>query len=622
MYGPDFSRSLIGARRQFIGLLGLFAAAVCLSSPFENASAAEGINTAALGRSDRVSSLGLPKVLSSGDARHYREIFALQERGKWKAADKLIAKLEDDRLMGHVLEQRFMHPTDYRARYKELKGWLAKYADHPEARRIYKLAVKRRPQNYKYPNKPRLSAFIPPPLNIEKTEVYESTKRLSRSKRRRVAQIKRQIRRNVYRTRLSVSEDLLKTAEVKRLFDQAEIDQSYGKIAAAWFYYGKIERAYELAGPAAKRSGGKAPLANWIAGLAAWRLGYLEEAAEHFVVMTRSQYLSSWNKAAGAYWAARANLRLRNPERMSDLLNLAAEHPRTFYGLLARRALGMTIEFEFHRHKLTPELIAHLEARPAGRRALALLQIGQRTRAQKELYYFGKWKDPQTMEALLALADTARIPALAFKLGHRVAATEDDHQRQGRLDAALYPIPPWRPKDGFKVDRALLYALMRQESSFNPEARSPDGARGLMQLMPRTASFISPGKRYRGRTRNLLYDPGLNMQLGQRYVSYLLTHDRVQGDLFRLATAYNGGPGNLNKWQRRIQAKDDPLIFIESLPSRETRLFIERVLTNLWIYRKRLGQPAPSLQSLAAGEWPSYKTLDHPRPEVAFNVAH
>jgi soluble lytic murein transglycosylase-like protein len=141
-----------------------------------------------------------------------------------------------------------------------------------------------------------------------------------------------------------------------------------------------------------------------------------------------------------------------------------------------------------------------------------------------------------------------------------------------------------------------------------------------MQLMPRTASYISPGKRYRGRSRNLLYDPGLNMQLGQRYVSYLLTHDVVRGDLFRLATAYNGGPGNLNKWQRRIQAKDDPLIFIESLPSRETRLFIERVLTNLWIYRKRLGQPAPSLQSLAAGEWPSYKTLDHPRPEVAFNV--
>src|SRR3546814_9030775 len=74
-------------------------------------------------------------------------------------------------------------------------------------------------------------------------------------------------------------------------------------------------------------------------------------------------------------------------------------------------------------------------------------------------------------------------------------------------------------------------------------------------------------------------------------VAYLLVHERVQGDLFRLTTAYNGGPGNLGKWERAIQADGDPLLFIEALPSKETRLFIERVLTNLWIYRHRLGPP-------------------------------
>src|SRR3546814_3109596 len=87
-------------------------------------------------------------------------------------------------------------------------------------------------------------------------------------------------------------------------------------------------------------------------------------------------------------------------------------------------------------------------------------------------------------------------------------------------------------------------------------------------------------------------------------------HERVQGDLFRLTTAYNGGPGNLGKWERAIQADGDPLLFIEALPSKETRLFIERVLTNLWIYRHRLGQPAPSLDQLAAGDWTRYQALD------------
>ena len=94
-------------------------------------------------------------------------------------------------------------------------------------------------------------------------------------------------------------------------------------------------------------------------------------------------------------------------------------------------------------------------------------------------------------------------------------------------------------------------------------------------------------------------------------------YDAVQGDLFRLTTAYNGGPGNLAKWERKIEVADDPLLFIESLPSRETRVFIERVLTNFWIYRARLGQPAPSLDAAASGTWPGYAALDGQSQEFA-----
>ena len=211
------------------------------------------------------------------------------------------------------------------------------------------------------------------------------------------------------------------------------------------------------------------------------------------------------------------------------------------------------------------------------------------------------------------------MPALAYRMGRQLAlASGDGEETGGVLDAALYPIPPWQPQEGFKVDRALIYAMMRQESAFNTNATSPDGARGLMQLMPRTASYIAQDRRYhRGNGRNELYEPGLNMELGQRYIAYLLEHERVQGDLFRLTTAYNGGPGNLGKWQRAINADHDPLLFIEALPSKETRLFIERVLTNLWIYRQRLGQPAPSLEHLAGGDWPRYEALDGSRSEVA-----
>ena len=94
--------------------------------------------------------------------------------------------------------------------------------------------------------------------------------------------------------------------------------------------------------------------------------------------------------------------------------------------------------------------------------------------------------------------------------------------------------------------------------------------------------------------------------MGQKYLAYLLDHENVQGDLAQLLAAYNAGPGNLAKWQRKIVHNDDPLLFIEAIPIHETRTFVRRVLAGYWIYSARLGQATPSLDSIAAGRWPLY----------------
>ncbi|MEC7538502.1 MAG: lytic transglycosylase domain-containing protein, partial [Pseudomonadota bacterium] len=107
------------------------------------------------------------------------------------------------------------------------------------------------------------------------------------------------------------------------------------------------------------------------------------------------------------------------------------------------------------------------------------------------------------------------------------------------------------------------------------------------------------------------------IELGQSYVQHLLAFPGIDGNLFYTTVAYNGGPGNLNRWRRTSEYQDDPLLFIESVPSRETRVFVERVLTNLWIYRYRLGQPTPSLDAIAAGTWPRYNRLDPNSKKVA-----
>lgn len=571
----------------------------------------------AVAQSSALAAKALPTILSESNATLYREIFALQKQGKWKAADKRIAKLTDQRLRGHVLAQRYLHPTAYRSKYTELRDWLAHYADHPDARRIYKLALKRRPKNYKMPKRPIAPKFTAPPASANWEAPYRSSKKLSKSQRRQARQIKRQVRRNVLRTRLSASEQLLASRKTKRLLDQVEIDEGYSAIAAAWFYYGEDKRAYNLADTAARRSGILAPMTHWAAGLAAWRLGRLEEAAWHFSRLALSDKVSPWNAAAGAYWAARASLRMRNPAGMSEWLAHAARYPRTFYGLMAQRALGVKPAFDFHVHVLDEATLSRLESASDAARAMALLQVGERRRAERELRRLDTWADIELTRALLALAERAGMPELAFRVGRRLADAEHPGADKGALDVALYPIPPWQPRSGFKIDRALVYALVRQESGFNPSAKSPDGAHGLMQLLPSTASFIARDRGFRGRKRRQLYDPATNLELGQKYIAYLLNIPQVKGDLFRLTTAYNGGPGNLNKWQRRMNFQDDPLLFIESLPSRETRLFVERVLTNFWIYRMRLGQRVPSLDDIAAGDWPRYTALDNEPRDLA-----
>ena len=138
-----------------------------------------------------------------------------------------------------------------------------------------------------------------------------------------------------------------------------------------------------------------------------------------------------------------------------------------------------------------------------------------------------------------------------------------------------------------------------------------------MQLMPATANYVAGKDTFRGKQRDGLYEPPTNLSLGQRYLQYLMGKSFVQNDLFRLAVAYNAGVGNLTKWRKRGALSSDPLMFIETLPVLETRLFIEGVLANFWLYRQQLGQPTPSLTDLVHNTWPRYIHMDGRGVEIA-----
>ena len=553
-----------------------------------------------------------PKVLSLNDVDRYREIFRIQKDGHWQEANALIARLENPLLLGHVLAQRFLHPTKYRSRYKELKDWMAVYADHPDAARLYKLALRRKPKNWRSPKPP--ARIEVPAMTTEVKARKIKGRKLSRANRTKVRNYKRHINRMLRRGHTLAAKRTLQSRGVKRLFSHAEYDQARAKLGQAYFNDGRDNFALQWAGLAAQRSGHLVPDAHWTAGLAAWRLGRRDQSADHFEEAVRHSSDSDWFHAAAAFWAARANLVARHPSRVNTFLEAAAAKPRTFYGLLALHVLGRPLPFKWTPPGLDVTTFDALIKRPRGRRAMALLQVDQPIWAGRELRNLTRGADETLSRGVLTLAAQAGMADLAIRLDARL------YPQGGGFDGAAYPIPAWEPADGFRVDRALIYALIRQESRFNPKAKSWAGARGLMQLMPSTARFVARTTRVRYNNRRKLFQPEINLTLGQHYIEMLMKNAKIKSGLFLMLTAWNGGPGNLNKWRRRTDDLGDPLFFIESLPSRETRNFIEHVLANLWIYRHRLGQPRPSLATIAEGHWPVYTPLDQDAmEEVAAN---
>lgn len=462
----------------------------------------------------------LPSVLHVADVFRYREIFAAQADGRWAEADRIIGRLDNKLLLGHVQAQRYLHPR-YRSKYQELATWLKAYGDHPDAQRIHALALKRKPVSLAAPDVPG-GGGKPPPAGVKITPT-------------------------------------------------------------------------------------EPPADRWNPAIENFRKKNYATAARQFEAIARLPKASPWVTSAGAYWAARAHMLGGKPQQVTAWLETAAQHPLTFYGLIARETLGIDPCLELRDPYLHRADVRPLIQQTAGARAVALLQIGEPRRAEPELAAVTIGDSAGLARAVVALANYGNMPGLSLRIGNRTIGLD-----RAEHDAAIYPIPAWQPLGGFDVDRALVYAIMRRESSFNPDARNGSGASGLMQLMPGTARAMAG----RAVPEAKLIDPETNVTLGQKYIRHLLADANVNGNLIRLAAAYNAGPGNVAKWQRQAQ-DEDPLLFIESLPSRETRIFIETILTDFWIYRMRLGQQNTSLAGLASGRWPMYVAQDKSDRNVA-----
>lgn len=398
---------------------------------------------------------------------------------------------------------------------------------------------------------------------------------------------------------------LLEKDPMAQNLKNAEYDRLRAAIAQSYLIEGKLAEARALAEKAVARSGDKAPLAGWVGGIASWRQKDFKTAYRHFSTVGNSPLASDWLQSAGAFWASRAAFRSGQFNKVDEWLELAAEHPRTFYGLIAIKALDEDYAFNWSEPSIGWGNKSKLENDPQIAEAFRQSSAGNIMAAVSTLGQAGWLKNRDTKEQLLAYAMRKKQTALVMHLARTTRDTK------GRFyDSALYPVATWEPKSGYNVDKALVYALIRQESRFNPHAKSGTGATGLMQLLPTTAKYMNNGNDVS------LTAPEANIAMGQKYIRHLLNDNAVNNDLFKMMVAYNAGPGNLAKWKGQLKGVEDPLLFIESIPSAETRAFVERVMVNYWIYRIRMGQDTPSLDAIANADQAEYADAGRQHEDV------
>ncbi|MBL4639305.1 MAG: lytic transglycosylase domain-containing protein [Kordiimonadaceae bacterium] len=554
----------------------------------------------------------IPSELSSKDIKRYRRIFELQEQSRWKKADKLIKQLDNSILMGHVKFQRYMHRTGYRSRYSELAGWLKSYNDHPSAWRVYRLARKRQGRA-RAPRKPATTRY--PGVTGQAAKAKPALPKRSKLERRAIKKFFANVRRYVRRGTPERAEKRYWAMDHRNLLIAHEKAGALERIAASYYYKGNDFKARLLATMATDFAREFEPSADWVAGLANWRMGNTEQALEHFDTLGDAPRASEWLQSAGYFWTSRAAFRLGKTAKGLENLSAASGYSETFYGLIAARQLGIKSDIDWSVPSLDQGGMNNLLRHITVRRAIALTEISLNDIADEELRLLWARKGTAIQEDLLGLAVALNLPAIQTRLG-RAHGTEHPAPT-----AVRYPLPDWKPAGGFKIDRALVFAMVRKESDFRSRAKSRVGAGGLMQVMPATARYISKKGSLLRKNRHRLYEPEFNMALGQRYINYLLDLDLVEGNLLMALAAYNGGPGSLAIWHKEVDFQNDPFLFIESIGFYETRDYIERVMAGLWLYRMRIGQESPSLDALASGAWPTLEYLDTKQTVAAIRRA-
>jgi soluble lytic murein transglycosylase len=283
---------------------------------------------------------------------------------------------------------------------------------------------------------------------------------------------------------------------------------------------------------------------------------------------------------------------------------LSAQYPHYFYAVLGReRTTGKVAaaapddevtawlaDIAWPEHRDLSATAANAATQQRIERARLLNDAGLPDSADAELRFGAKSETEQTQILALELAEGADSP---FQAMRAMKSLSGDYLSLPLENASpkfwqkLFPLP-WKDEvftsaRAHGLDPFYVAGLIRQESEFNPAARSRKSAYGLMQLMPATGRMLGRSEGMRVVNANLLMNPAVSIRLGTQYLRSQL--DSWDGDWYRTLAAYNAGPGRVHQWLAWANFRE-PLEFIESIPFNETREYVQAVLRNADMYRE------------------------------------
>ncbi len=406
--------------------------------------------------------------------------------------------------------------------------------------------------------------------------------------------------------RIQLARSQGKEDEVSRLLRLAPADAGTLVDPDAWWlhrrwaiyeYLGasRYKEAYEIARAPGPLTVNPIKDATFLAGWIALRHLKDTKAAVSHLEASRENADGPLSAARGNYWLARAHEALGQKSEAAKYYEEAAQRIDTFHGALAHQKLNpgpqgapmplpampsAAVADAFNANPLLrAAVLAHYA--DVGRGLTRIIVAHLRTTLKTE-------------------AEVAMLAHLANALGdHQMAVRvgKTGVARGMNLIAYSYPVHPFPEYKPLRQspERAMLLAIARQESEFNPEIISHAGARGLLQVMPITARHICKDHKIKCDIPRLITDTSYNAMIASAYIGD--RKEEFSGSYVLTLAGYNAGPGRARQWMRRFGDPRTPEIdavdWIEMIPFEETRDYVKKVLSNIQMYRARLGEPTP-----------------------------